>query len=182
MAPAAGRLSQSEKAPSITAAFTGTGVLTPQQKDKVIEWYRGEFAAANAIIDALCHHLAQISAEESDVSADYDNVFTAIHRRRLNWIPVLQMQKYFTIADVTHELRKVKVVRREKVEDVVAKKKEMEINGTVVRDDHDDVANDGKCNGNAENGNIENGNGNGNGCVVSEGEDSPDSEITDTGK
>ena len=71
-------------------------------KDAIISWYRGEFAAANAIIDVLCGHLAQVGG-----GSEYESVFTAIHRRRLNWIPVLQMQKYHSIADVAVELRKV---------------------------------------------------------------------------
>ncbi|RDX66490.1 hypothetical protein CR513_54731 [Mucuna pruriens] len=69
-------------------------------KDAILAWFRGEFAAANAIIDALCAHLAASAS-------DYDAVFAAIHRRRLNWIPILQMQKYHSIADVTLELRRV---------------------------------------------------------------------------
>ncbi|CAN1352723.1 RNA demethylase ALKBH10B [Linum perenne] len=72
-------------------------------KDAILSWFRGEFAAANAIIDALCGHLAQLGGEGSD----YEEVFSAIHRRRLNWIPVLQMQKYHSIADVAVELRRV---------------------------------------------------------------------------
>ena len=70
-------------------------------KDAIIGWYRGEFAAANAIIDALCGHLTQLSGG----GAEYSGVFAAIHRRRMNWIPVLQMQKYHSIADVMVELR-----------------------------------------------------------------------------
>nr|XP_043619302.1 RNA demethylase ALKBH10B-like isoform X2 [Erigeron canadensis] len=73
------------------------------QKDAIISWFRGEFAAANAIIDALCGHLAQLEGGK----CEYESVFAAIHRRRLNWIPILQMQKYFSIADVTLELQKV---------------------------------------------------------------------------
>lgn len=75
-------------------------------KDAIISWFRGEFAAANAIIDTLCGHLAQISGGGGEGS-EYEAVFAAIHRRRLNWIPVLQMQKYHTIAEVGVELRKV---------------------------------------------------------------------------
>ncbi|XP_021727831.1 uncharacterized protein LOC110694950 [Chenopodium quinoa] len=177
MSPAAGPISPSEGvAPAISPAFTGTGVLTPSQKDKVIEWYRGEFAASNAIIDALCHHLVQINGGSGEIPADYDGVFSAIHRRRLNWIPVLQMQKYFTISDVAHELRRA-AAKREKVvvsearvvENGIDEKKLIannDLEKEVVIDNDDGV----KCNGN----------GNGNGCV-SEGEDSPDSDITDTG-
>lgn len=80
-------------------------------KDAIIGWYRGEFAAANAIIDALCGHLTQLSGG----GAEYNAVFAAIHRRRMNWIPVLQMQKYHSIADVMVELRNLgaKVAERE---------------------------------------------------------------------
>ncbi|XP_020688106.1 RNA demethylase ALKBH10B [Dendrobium catenatum] len=72
-------------------------------RDTIIAWYRGEFAAANAIIDALCTHIVQITG----VPSEYEAVFAAIHRRRLNWIPVLHMQRYFSIADVSNELRRV---------------------------------------------------------------------------
>ncbi|XP_027352104.1 RNA demethylase ALKBH10B-like isoform X2 [Abrus precatorius] len=71
-------------------------------KDAIIAWFRGEFAAANAIIDALCAHLSHLAAS----SSDYDAAFAAIHHRRLNWIPVIQMQKHHSIADVTLELRR----------------------------------------------------------------------------
>ncbi|KAE8692097.1 Oxidoreductase [Hibiscus syriacus] len=73
-------------------------------KDTIISWFRGEFAAANAIIDALCGHLAEL---QGGGGSEYEAVFTAIHRRRLKWIPVLQMQKYHSIVDVTEELKKV---------------------------------------------------------------------------
>ncbi|QHO54694.1 uncharacterized protein DS421_2g59060 [Arachis hypogaea] len=75
-------------------------------KDAILAWFRGEFAAANAIIDALCAHLAQLSSVSGD-DGRYDALFSAVHRRRLNWIPVLQMQKYHSIADVALELRNV---------------------------------------------------------------------------
>ncbi|KAK9137120.1 hypothetical protein Sjap_007714 [Stephania japonica] len=74
-------------------------------RDAIIAWFRGEFAAANAIIDALCGHLAGL--EGGGGGSEYESVFQAIHRRRLNWIPVLQMQKYYSIADVTTELGRV---------------------------------------------------------------------------
>ncbi|XP_015578229.1 RNA demethylase ALKBH10B isoform X2 [Ricinus communis] len=76
-------------------------------KDAILAWFRGEFAAANAIIDALCSHLAQLNGGGAGGGSEYEAVFAAIHRRRLNWIPVLQMQKYHSIADVAVELRKV---------------------------------------------------------------------------
>ncbi|EPS66942.1 hypothetical protein M569_07834, partial [Genlisea aurea] len=77
-------------------------------KDAVIAWFRGEFAAANAIIDALCAHLARMEGE----AGTYEAAFTAIHRRRMNWIPILQMQSFYSIADVATELNKVAEVRR----------------------------------------------------------------------
>ncbi|KAL6500428.1 hypothetical protein OROHE_025794 [Orobanche hederae] len=73
-------------------------------RDAIIAWFRGEFAAANAIIDALCGHLTQL---EEGATAPYESAFAAIHRRRFNWIPILQNQKYYSIADVGLELRKV---------------------------------------------------------------------------
>ncbi|CAA7400047.1 unnamed protein product [Spirodela intermedia] len=80
-------------------------------RDAIIAWFRGEFAAANAIIDALCSHLTQID-ERGSAAGDYDAIFAAIHRRRMNWIPVLHMQKYFSIADVSIELRRSAAARR----------------------------------------------------------------------
>ncbi|XP_062231331.1 RNA demethylase ALKBH10B-like isoform X2 [Phragmites australis] len=71
-------------------------------RDAVIGWFRGEFAAANAMIDALCGHLAQIGG-----GAQYEPVFAALHRRRLNWFPVLHMQKFYPVADVAAELGRV---------------------------------------------------------------------------
>ncbi|PKA62288.1 alkylated DNA repair protein alkB like 5 [Apostasia shenzhenica] len=85
-------------------------VASPEMlaRDTIIAWYRGEFAAANAIIDALCSHIVQITGDP----AEYEAVFAAIHRRRLNWIPVLHMQRYFSIADVASELGRVASARR----------------------------------------------------------------------
>ncbi|KAH7666927.1 Clavaminate synthase-like protein [Dioscorea alata] len=92
-----------------TATTTATAEVPEGfAREAILAWYRGEFAAANAIIDALCRHIAQIS----DVSSEYDAVFAAIHRRRMNWIPVLHMQKYFSIADVAAELHRVSERRR----------------------------------------------------------------------
>ncbi|XP_011082539.1 uncharacterized protein LOC105165276 [Sesamum indicum] len=90
-------------------------------KDAIIAWFRGEFAAANAIIDALCNHLSQLEGGGGGGAAAYESAFAAIHRRRLNWIPILQMQKYYPIADITLELKKVAEKKREE-SDVDAKK------------------------------------------------------------
>ncbi|XP_047094213.1 RNA demethylase ALKBH10B-like isoform X1 [Lolium rigidum] len=90
------------------AGSPGSPVAAPDQvaaRDAVIGWYRGEFAAANAVIDALCGHLAQIGGAAA--AAEYDAVFAALHRRRLNWFPVLHMQKFYSVNDVAAELRRV---------------------------------------------------------------------------
>ncbi|KAJ3687576.1 hypothetical protein LUZ61_016740 [Rhynchospora tenuis] len=73
-------------------------------RDAIIAWYRGEFAAANAIIDALCGHLSEIGAGGG---VEYQPLFAALHRRRLNWFPVLHLQKFFSIGEVASELRRV---------------------------------------------------------------------------
>ncbi|KAF3680614.1 hypothetical protein T459_08410 [Capsicum annuum] len=133
-------------------------------KDAIIAWYRGEFAAANAIIDALCNHITQLESGRSE----YESVLGAIHRRRLNWIPVLQMQKYYSIADVTLELRKVaarKVTDRIEVGSQAVKKSEVtkeSLNGMK---------------------NFQNGSGEvvDEDTVRDESNGSPESEITDTG-
>ncbi|KAL1542695.1 RNA demethylase ALKBH10B-like [Salvia divinorum] len=88
-------------------------------KDAIIAWFRGEFAAANAVIDALCGHLTQL-----EDAAAYESAFAAIHLRRLNWIPILQMQKYFSIADVTAELKKVVEKKRSENDAEVEKAQE----------------------------------------------------------
>lgn len=69
-------------------------------RDVEMAWYRGEFAAASAIIDALSHHLNHIAGPDR-----YGPVFAAIHRRRRHWVPVIHMQRYFSIAEISVELR-----------------------------------------------------------------------------
>lgn len=185
MAPGAGPVSPSDgispAAVSLPSVFSGSGALSPSQKDKVIEWYRGEFAAANAIIDTLRHHLVQLAGgDDVHIPEEYETAFSVIQRRRLNWIPVLQKQDYFTIADVALELRKAsaRARRRERegeanmevVDETTEKIEEEVAQGFKTKDEIID-ANHVKCNGN------DNGNANGN---VTEDEESPDSEITDT--
>ncbi|KAK9756097.1 hypothetical protein RND81_01G073100 [Saponaria officinalis] len=164
MPPAAGPVLPSENS-TVTAAkavvpfsssYKSTDLLSPSQKDTVLEWYRGEFAAANAIIDALCHHIVQITTaedggENNRLPEEYERAFAAIHRRRLNWIPVLQSQKYYSIADVVKELHRAAAVTPT-------------VKGGCGDDDHVK-----DCNVEVVNG------------CGSEGDDSPDSEITDLG-
>ncbi|CAN8247969.1 unnamed protein product [Cochlearia groenlandica] len=140
-------------------------------KDALISWFRGEFAAANAIIDAMCSHIRknEIGDGEAVSGSEYDAVFAAIHRRRLNWIPVLQMQKYHSIAEVAIELQKVAANKKEdlrekktEAEDLTEKKTETEekkvcFNGVKVTEN--------EINGDVED--VE--------------DDSPSSDITDSG-
>lgn len=75
--------------------------------DAHITWFRTEFAAANAIIDALCDHLYQLEGGVVGRGSEYESVFSAIHSRRCEWIPIINRQKYNSVADVELELRKV---------------------------------------------------------------------------
>ncbi|KAG1371050.1 RNA demethylase ALKBH10B [Cocos nucifera] len=115
----------------MTSALAGGTGAEAFARDAIISWFRGEFAAANAIIDALCGHLAQIEG-----GSEYEEVFAAIHRRRMNWIPVLHMQKYFSIADVAGELRRVAsrwqlaAAAEEEAEIKNGKEEEMEVAAT----------------------------------------------------
>ncbi|XP_052171235.1 RNA demethylase ALKBH10B [Diospyros lotus] len=159
---------------------TGPVVMPPAAaaegyaKDAIIAWFRGEFAAANAIIDALCSHLTQLEGGGRPGS-EYESVFAAIHRRRLNWIPILQMQKYYSIADVTLELRRVaeKKVRDGEVGEDVKKSEEVKVSVNEV-EKSGEVFEEESTESNE----------NGGGEVVdadSNKDDSPESEITDSG-
>ncbi|KAF5732739.1 hypothetical protein HS088_TW17G00269 [Tripterygium wilfordii] len=130
-------------------------------KDAILAWYRGEFAAANAIIDVLCAHLAQLSESGSE----YDAVFSAIHRRRMNWIQVLQMQKYHSIADVALELKQVsgKKSPDQNLKKVEVFENEKEKTAEKVTESEGNAGEDGS------------------GEVYNQEEDSPGSEITDSG-
>ncbi|RXI02709.1 hypothetical protein DVH24_002787 [Malus domestica] len=144
-------------------------------KDAIIGWYRGEFAAANAIIDALCGHLTQLSGGGG---AEYASVFAAIHRRRINWIPVLQMQRHHSIADVMVELRNVGP-KKVRVEDCVE-------NGNVLRAEENCKSDEVKsCLDAEKDKDSDEKVAESNGIVaadeVAEEEASPDSEITDSG-
>ncbi|KAF6146548.1 hypothetical protein GIB67_008834 [Kingdonia uniflora] len=72
------------------------------ERDGFISWLRGEFAAANAIIDSLCHHL-RTTGEPNE----YDVVLSSIQQRRCNWHPVLHMQQYFSVSEVLFALQQV---------------------------------------------------------------------------
>ncbi|CAN1312672.1 RNA demethylase ALKBH10B [Linum perenne] len=77
------------------------------ERDGFISWLRGEFAAANAIIDALCQHLRAVGEP-----GDYDLAIGCIQQRRYNWTPVLHMQQYFSVGEVVFSLQQA-VLRRQ---------------------------------------------------------------------
>ncbi|GMH20352.1 hypothetical protein Nepgr_022193 [Nepenthes gracilis] len=72
------------------------------ERDEFISWLRGEFAAANSIIDSLCHHLRAVGEP-----GEYDVVIGCIQQRRCSWNSVLHMQQYFSIAEVIFALQHV---------------------------------------------------------------------------
>ncbi|KAG9144144.1 hypothetical protein Leryth_013790 [Lithospermum erythrorhizon] len=155
-------------------------------KDAIIAWFRGEFAAANAMIDALCNHLTQVEGGRGSLP-EYESVFSAIHRRRMNWIPILQMQKYYSIADVEVELKKVAAKKTENniiaaatktaisavVDDVIVEHKNCDIEMKISSDDKEkEIVPEDMV--------IEEKNENENEKLADE-DDSPESDITDSG-
>ncbi|XP_050231813.1 RNA demethylase ALKBH10B [Mercurialis annua] len=78
------------------------GWFPVDERDGFISWLRGEFAAANAIIDSLCHHLRAVGEP-----GEYDLVIGCIQQRRCNWNPVLHMQQYFSVGEVIVALQQV---------------------------------------------------------------------------
>jgi hypothetical protein len=75
------------------------------ERDGFISWLRGEFAAANAIIDLLVLHLRS-------VPGDYDHVFAAVHQRRHHWAHIIHMQQFFPVTDVALALQHTEWLRR----------------------------------------------------------------------
>ncbi|GMJ08161.1 hypothetical protein like AT1G14710 [Hibiscus trionum] len=84
----------------------------PDERDGFIHWLRGEFAAANAMIDLLCHHLREVGEV-----GEYDAVIASIQQRRYTWNPVLHMQQYFPVADVSYALQQAAWRRRQRLYD-----------------------------------------------------------------
>ncbi|XP_056863687.1 RNA demethylase ALKBH10B isoform X2 [Raphanus sativus] len=76
------------------------GSWIPDERDVYISWMRGEFAAANAIIDRLCHHLQAIGDQNQ-----YEAAISAIRNRQSNWSQAIYMQPYYTIGDVHSALQ-----------------------------------------------------------------------------
>ncbi|KAK9074910.1 hypothetical protein SSX86_003229 [Deinandra increscens subsp. villosa] len=88
--------------PSANVPAISDKMQYPDQRDGFISWIRGEFAAANAIIDSLCSHLKIVGE-----GGEYDLVIGSIQQRRRNWNPVLHMQQYFSVAEVVYALQQV---------------------------------------------------------------------------
>ncbi|KAL7260184.1 hypothetical protein ACSBR1_005950 [Camellia fascicularis] len=86
----------------------------PDERDGFISWLRGEFAAANAIIDSLCNHLRLVGEP-----GEYDGVIECIQQRRCNWNPVLHMQQYFSVNEVMYTLQQVTWRRQQRFFDHV---------------------------------------------------------------
>ncbi|XP_061373801.1 RNA demethylase ALKBH10B [Gastrolobium bilobum] len=84
------------------------------ERDSLIGWLRSEFAAANAIIDSLCHHLRVVGDP-----GEYDMVVGTIQQRRCNWTQVLLMQQYFSVAEVVYALQQVAWKRQQRYLDPV---------------------------------------------------------------
>lgn len=80
----------------------------PDERDGFISWLRSEFAAANAIIDTLVHHL-RLTGEPGE----YDHAIGCIQQRRCNWTPVIYMQHYFSIGDVLLALHQAGLRRQQ---------------------------------------------------------------------
>ncbi|KAG8382668.1 hypothetical protein BUALT_Bualt05G0101200 [Buddleja alternifolia] len=76
--------------------------LQMDERDGLLMWLRSEFAAANAMIDALCHHLQAVGEP-----GEYGGVIGCIQQRRCNWSPILHMQQYFSVAEVVYALQQV---------------------------------------------------------------------------
>lgn len=86
------------------------------ERDVFISWLRGEFAAANAIIDLMIQHLRAIGEP-----GEYDHVAGCIHHRRSLWQPVLHFQQFFPVAEVMFALQQV-VCRRQQQRQFVGPK------------------------------------------------------------
>lgn len=158
-----------EMRPATVASATVTTAKETFARDAMIAWFRGEFAAANAIIDVLCNHLADISGGGGG-EEDYDSVFSAIDRRRANWIDILHMQKYHPIADVAIELNKVVAKRIALADDEDMNRKVIDVRDVELEDQ--DYEND-RTKLPIEDKIVQN---------VAVAEDSPDNDITDEGK
>ncbi|KAG8100907.1 hypothetical protein GUJ93_ZPchr0444g28993 [Zizania palustris] len=77
-------------------------LLQVDSRDSFVTWMRGEFAAANAIIDLL---LAHIRDAGGDTVLEFEAVAAAVQRRRHHWAPVVHLQHYFPVSEVALALQ-----------------------------------------------------------------------------
>ncbi|CAL9110608.1 unnamed protein product [Musa textilis] len=112
MAAASGSPAVVQEAVQFPVVGVGGGEAPRQwyvdERDGFISWLRGEFAAANAIIDLLINHL-RVAGEPGE----YDHVSGCIHQRRFHWTPILHLQQYFPVADVNYALQQVEWRQRQ---------------------------------------------------------------------
>ncbi|GMI83449.1 hypothetical protein like AT1G14710 [Hibiscus trionum] len=119
MAVPSGNVVLSDKMPfpAPSAAGAGGGVVFnqqhhqnwfPDERDGFIYWLRGEFAAANAMIDAICNHLREVGE-----AGEYEAFIACIQQRRCHWNSVLHMQQFFSINEVSYALQQVAWRRRQ---------------------------------------------------------------------
>ncbi|CAH2037663.1 unnamed protein product [Thlaspi arvense] len=109
MAMPPGNVPPSDKLQFPSAAAVA-GNWIPDGRDGFISWIRGEFAAANAIINSLCQHLVAIGDQN-----EYESVISSIQHRQLGWSQALYMQQFFSIADVSYALQQVAWKRQQKL-------------------------------------------------------------------
>ncbi|KAK6146684.1 hypothetical protein DH2020_020553 [Rehmannia glutinosa] len=70
------------------------------KREGVLRRLRGEFATANAIIEALCCHLKAVGEP-----GEYDSVLGSIEQIRSSWDPILRRQR-FSVAEVGYLTRR----------------------------------------------------------------------------
>ncbi|XP_040378520.1 RNA demethylase ALKBH10B-like isoform X2 [Oryza brachyantha] len=92
--------------PAAAAAVESAGWVV-DERDGFISWLRGEFAAANAIIDLLVVHLRAVGEP-----GEFDHVAAAVQQRRLQWAPVIHMQQFYPVTDVAYALQQAGWRRR----------------------------------------------------------------------
>ncbi|XP_018433676.1 RNA demethylase ALKBH10B isoform X2 [Raphanus sativus] len=88
-------------------AIMPPGNWIPDGRDGFISWIRGEFAAANAIIDSLCQHLVVVGDQN-----EYESVISTIQQRQASWSQVLYMQQFYSIADISYSLHQAAALKR----------------------------------------------------------------------
>ncbi|KAF0913413.1 hypothetical protein E2562_022200 [Oryza meyeriana var. granulata] len=92
-------------APAAAAVESAGWVV--DERDGFISWLRGEFAAANAIIDLLLVHLRAVGEP-----GEFEHVAAAVQQRRHHWAPVIHMQQFFPVGDVAYALQQAGWRRR----------------------------------------------------------------------